>query len=266
MDSNYNNINFKNSINNTNNNISSNNIFGQNFDKNGKNIYQNNSISSPANDHSNNAQNRNENNKYKSENKNVECVRCTESNCDENNPLIKVCNCINIIHFECFKKYLTSKIIVTENSKKTVTAYTIEKFNCDWCLKPYQVRFRIPEFDRIYELIDLNLPKETDYICLESLDYIKDNNNIKKVYIVQLNDEEIKIGRNNYNDIIDEDISVSSDHAVLKYNKNNKSLFLENKNGKYGTLVLVRVNFKVNEEKTYFQIGNTHISMELLTI
>jgi len=106
---------------------------------------------------------------------------------------------------------------VTENSKKTVITYAYSKFNCDICLKPYQSRFSIPEFDRTYELIDLNLPEEKDYICLESLDYIKDNNNIKNVHIIQLNDEEINIGRANYNDIIDEDISVSRDHAVLKY-------------------------------------------------
>jgi len=80
---------------------------------------------------------------------------------------------------------------------------------------------------------------------------------------VQLTDEEINIGRNNYNDIIDFDISVSREHAVLKYDKFNKHLFLENKGGKFGTLVLVRRNIKINEEKTFFQISNTHISMEL---
>ena len=98
------------------------------------------------------------------------------------------------------------------------------------CLKPYHLRFRIPEFDKTYELIDLNLPEETDYFCLESLNYIKDNNNNNKtVQIVQLNDEEINIGRNNFNDIIDNDLSVSREHAVLKYNKDNRTLFLENK-------------------------------------
>ena len=159
--------------------------------------------------------------------------------------------------------YLISKITVTQNLKRTVTTYTCETFNCDICLKPYQLRFRIPEFNKTYELIDLNLPEERDYIYLESLDYIKNNNNIKTVHIVQLIDEEINIGRNNYNDIIDNDISVSRDHAVIKYNKYNQSLFLENKNGKHCTLVLVRGNIKVNKEKTYFQIQNTHISMEL---
>ena len=38
---------------------------------------------------------------------------------------------------------------------------------------------------------------------------------------------------------------------------------MENRNGKYGTLVLVRGNIKIREEKTYFQILNAHISMEL---
>ena len=73
--------------------------------------------------------------------------------------------------------------------------------------------------------------------------------------------EDIFIGRANYKDIIDDDISVSRNHAMIKYNKYNQSLFLENKNGTYGTLVLVWGNIKIRE-KTYFQIGNTYISME----
>ena len=200
-----------------------------------------------------------------SENEYENCWICLDSFSDINNPLICLCNCHDYIHFKCLKKYLTSKLIVTENLKKTVITLTCNKFNCDMCLKPYHLRFRIPEFDKTYELIDLNLPEETDYFCLESLNYIKDNNNIKTVHIVQLNDEEINIGRNDSNDIIDNDSSVSREHAILKYNKDNRTLFLENKNGRYGTLVLVRGNIKVSEEKTFFQILNTHISMELKT-
>ena len=254
-----NNINTKNIINSKNNNISSNNESSQN---NSKNYYQNSSVSLLTNDHSINVQNGNENNNnYDSEND--KCWLCLSSNRDEDNPLICLCNCHNFIHYECLKKYLASKITVTENSKRTATTYTCSKFNCDICFKPYQLRFKIPEIDRIYELIDLNLPKETDYICLESLDFIEDNNNNKIVHIVKLIDKILFIGRANYNDIIVEDTSVSRDHALLKYNENNKSLFLENKNGKYGTLVLVRGNIKIREEKAYFQILNTHISMEL---
>ena len=159
--------------------------------------------------------------------------------------------------------YLNTKIIIYENSKKIVTTYRCEKFNCDKCLKPYPLRFRIPEFNKIYKLIDFILPKETDYICLESLDYFKDKGVIKTLHIVQLIDEEITIGRNKNNDIIDYDSSISSEHAILRYNKNNGNLILEDKNGKSETLVLVRGNIKITEEKTFFQIGDTKISMKL---
>ena len=192
------------------------------------------------------------------------CRICFDSYSDKNNPLIYLCNCHNYIHYECLKEYLKSKIIISENLKKTVTTYRCEKFNCDICDKPYYLRFRIPEFDKTYELIDLTLPEETDYICLESLDYIKDNNNIKTLHIVKLKDQEITIGRQESNDIIDYDISESTDYAVLRYNKSNGNLFLENKSEKFDTLVLVRGNVKITEEKAFFQIGNTKLSLKLI--
>ena len=68
------NINFKNPLNNMDNNISSNKTSSQNNDKNDKNNYQNNLVSSPTNDHSSNTQNGNEDDKYS---------RCSYSNSDE---------------------------------------------------------------------------------------------------------------------------------------------------------------------------------------
>ena len=261
---NENNLDFKNKTISTNNNINNSIITKQSNQNNSKNIINQNTSQKTTKKETSNLQNENGNeNDSHSENEFDKCWLCLISFSSIDNPLICLCDCHNYIHFECLKMYLTSKITVTQNLKRTVTTYTCEKFNCDICLKPYQLRFRIPEIDRTYELIDLNLPEETDYFCMESLDYIKNKNNIKTVHIVQLIDEEINIGRNNYNDIIDTDISVSRDHAVIKYNKNNRNLFLENKDGKYGTLILVRGNIEVKEEKTYFQIGNTKISMEL---
>ena len=197
------------------------------------------------------------------ENEYNKCWLCLNSDSDKNNPLICLCNCHNYIHYECLKEYLKSKKIKSENLKKTVTSFRCEKFNCDICHKPYYLRFRIPEFDKTYELIDLTLPEETDYICLESLDYIKDNNNIKTLHVVKLEGQEITIGSQESNDIIDYDISESTDYAVLRYNKNNGNLFLENKSEKFDILVLVRGNAKITEEKTFFQIGNTKFSMKL---
>ena len=190
------------------------------------------------------------------------CLKCFEFISDEENPLIRLCNCKKYIHYKFLKEKLAEKIEEKENIKSTVKKYIFQKFNCEICLKPYQFRFRIPEFNRIYNLIDLILPKEKDYICLESLDYIKDNNNIKTFYVAKLNDEEITIGRKFYNDIIDNDVSISREHAVLKFKKFNGNLLLENKNGKFGTLVLVRGNIKI-KEKTFFQIGKANFSIEV---
>ena len=123
---------------------------------------------------------------------------------------------------------MRTKLEIHENEKGNVKTYNCNKFNSDVCLSPYPLRFRIAEFNKIYELIDLNMPKELDYVILESLDYMKDNGNIKTVHLIQLNDEEINIGRYNTNDIIDIDISVSRRHAIMKYNKETGKLYLEN--------------------------------------
>ena len=218
-------------------------------------------------DNENENENKNETDgESESENEYNKCWICFGSESNKENPLLCLCNCHNFVHYECLKMQLSSKMKVYENSKKNVTTYECNKFNCDICLKPYHLRFRIPEFDKIYNLIDLTMPEETDYICLESLDYIIEKNNIKTLHIVQLNDEEITIGRKYYNDIINKDLTMSREHAVLKYNKNNGNLILENRNGRLGTLVLVRGNIKIKEEKTYFQIRNTYISMEVKNI
>ena len=111
--------------------------------------------------------------------------------------------------------------------------------------------------------MDINVPSELDYIILESLDYIKLNKNLKIVHIVQLTKDIINIGRAKDNDIIDFDISVSRNHAYLNFNKETGKLILRNKNGKFGTLVLVKGNIKMKESIINFQVGNTCISSYL---
>ena len=197
------------------------------------------------------------------DNDDVRCRICYDINSTKENPLIRLCKCKDYIHFECLKFYLSKKYKILENQKHTVITYNCNKFNCEVCLSPYPIRFRIPEFNKIYELIDINLPQELDYIVLESLDYIKDKNNIKTVHIVMLEDEEINIGRMDTNDIIDNDISVSRYHAQLKYDKENGNLILRNLSEKFGTLVLIRGNIKINENKINFQIGNCFVSANL---
>ena len=130
-------------------------------------------------------------------------------------------------------------------------------------MTPYPTRFRIKELNRIYELIDLNLPEEFDYMILESLDYIKDKDNIKKIHVIKLVDEEINIGRNKLNDIIEDNLTVSRNHAVLRYNKNQGEVILENNSNTYGTLVLVKGNIKMMDKVINLQMGNSVISARI---
>ena len=198
------------------------------------------------------------------ENEIEKCRICFETKSTKENPKIRLCSCHDFVHFECLKAYLNRKTEAQENTKKKIITYTCKNFNCEVCYKPYPLRFRIPEYDRIYELIDLNKPSELDYIILESLDFIKDNiNNLKIIHVVTLNEDEIKIGRNELNDIIDPDISVSRKHAILKFNKKTGKLNLENLSEKYGTLILIKGNIKMKEKKIHIQVGKSYIQAHL---
>lgn len=195
---------------------------------------------------------------------NEKCRICFDIKSTKENPKLCICACKDYIHFECLKKYLTTKIEIHENDKFTVKTYVCQRFNCEVCLTPYPLRFRIKEYNKIYQLIDYNLPSELDYIVLESLDYIKEHMNLKIVHVVQLVDEKISIGRNFINDIIDTDISVSRNHAVLKYNKENGKLIVENRSEKFGTLILIKGNIKMKEKKIGFQVGKTYITANII--
>ena len=191
---------------------------------------------------------------------NEKCRICFDIQSTKENPKLRLCSCKDCIHFECLKRYINTKIEIQENLKGTVKTYICQKFNCDVCLEPYPLRFKILEYNKIYTLIDYNIGPEINHIVLESLDYIKDGTNLKIVHVVQLIDDKIYIGRSTENDILDFDISVSRKHAVLKYNRENGNLTIENRSEKFGTLVLIKGNIKIKEKKICFQVGNSFIT------
>jgi hypothetical protein len=204
-----------------------------------------------------------ENKDYEKEDE--QCWICLgTSAADIDNPLINICKCKNkFVHYSCLKQYLQKKTRKNKNSKHTVCTYCCNKFNCDMCLTPYPTRFKISEFNKEYELIDLNLPEESDYMILESLDYIKEKDNLKKIHVIQLTEDKIYIGRNGINDVIDEDLTVSRNHAILKYNKDKGKVVLENISETYGTLVLIKGNIKMKDKNLNLQIGNSFITVNL---
>ena len=115
---------------------------------------------------------------------------------------------------------------------------------------------------RDYYLIDgLELPENLNYIILESLIYVKEKKNKKNVFVIRLTENEYTFGRNDKNDMVDDDISISRFHAVLKFDQESGDITLVNKS-KFGILVLIKNNLPlINDEKIYFQIGRSYITV-----
>jgi hypothetical protein len=192
------------------------------------------------------------------------CKICySEDNEKEVNPLVHLCNCnggLRFSHFECIKKWMETKLQQKENDKKTVKSYNIKSFNCEICKTPYPFKFKLNGIEKPFELIDLQKPSpDTDYIILESLNQMKENCNIKSIHVIQLNDEELTIGRGHESDVRINDISVSRNHAKLKYNKEDGTILLRDLKSKFGTLILIKKPLLIKEKKIHLQIGRTYI-------
>ena len=124
--------------------------------------------------------------------------------------------------------------------------------------------FKISEINKVYNLIDLQLPTNINYFVLESLDNIRNNGNLKAIHIIKLTGENINFGRNEDNDIIDFHPSVSRKHAVFKYNTNNGEIYIENQSEAFDTAVLVKNSISINKEKIDLEIGRTIVTANLI--
>ena len=196
------------------------------------------------------------------------CKICySEENDREKNPLVHLCNCnggLRFSHFMCIKKWMETKLQIKENNKRTVKSYNIKSFNCEICKTPYPFKFKLSGIEKPFELIDLKKPLGCDYIILESLNQMKDNCNIKSIHVIELNDNDLIIGRGHESDIRINDISVSRNHAKLKYDKEKGTILIRDLKSKFGTLVLIKKPLKIKEKKIHIQIGRTYIEAWLI--
>ena len=85
-------------------------------------------------------------------------------------------------------------------------------------------------------------------------------------YFLSLLKEYIFIGRDNENDLMEIESSISRKHAILKYNKENGNILIENRSSKYGTLVLIRKPIQILERSINIQVGRTIIEASLMKI
>ena len=224
----------------------------ENKDENNINVFQNNNL---ENDEITNINNF--------------CIKCENCCLTEDDLKLKLCKCPYYVHYNCFKKFLEEKLIKIKNNESTVISYILEKFNCGECGKPYPLRFQIKYDDDKNASIkysfydDIKLPDDTNYMILESLSCTDEKyNNKKYIYVLKLTDDDLTIGSNDKNDIIDADKSISEFHTVIKFNKETGNITLVNESN-FGTSVLVKNNIKlIDDKKIYFQVENAFIIAE----
>ena len=195
------------------------------------------------------------------------CEYCTDQRSNETddgeNPLISFCKC-QPKHFKCLKRRLKDfmEIVNEEDKKVDVESMVFKNFECNNCGMQYPVKFKLEGIDKIFYLVDINEPTDCDFMILESIDYKQYEQYYKSIHIIKFLKETITIGRESYNDVVDKDISISRNHALLKL-KNDK-IYIENVSKKFGTQVLVRKPIQVLDKTIYLQNGRTYIEARLI--
>jgi len=138
-----------------------------------------------------------------------------------------------------------------------------KKLNCEVC------KISLPDLveikDQRMELIPISRTN-TPYILLERVFYdkTKEGGDVSKMMIllsISGDNNQIKLGRGHECDLRENDISVSRLHAYIKYQGD--QFYMVDNNSKFGTLILLRKNYKIEKKKIALQIGRTVITFSL---
>ena len=187
-----------------------------------------------------------------------------------------LCNCKNeLIHFPCLKKYI--KIEKSENGKNTIKRYFTNNAYCKKCYTAFPIKFQLKGKNIFFDTIHIEKPTDSNYIILESLghkyEYENKNENgneekkigyNKLVYVIKLDEDIIKIGKNEKNDIVINDPSVGDEHAKIFFDKKNKKILLKNLSKDNNTFVLIKKDLEVNEKINKIKVRNIIVEANLI--
>ena len=181
---------------------------------------------------------------------------------DFDNPLVQPCKCsgsLKYIHLNCLKHWLRTKSFDKIESNYYLEIFLIKKVKCEICQSDFSDF--IQHSKKLFEILDLESVFE-NYFELESLTYDKNNN--RCIYVINLDyNIKLNLGRGHESHIMINDGSVSRLHCIFTIE--NKNIFLEDNNSKFGTLILVQTpTLKLIENlPLYIQIGRTFLECKL---
>jgi hypothetical protein len=188
----------------------------------------------------------------------IYCRLCYQEESTILDPLLCPCKCkgsMRYIHYSCLKKSIMQKIQI--RNEKYFDIYFFKSYNCEICLETYPKYIKYKSY--IYNLVEVDLSKYTDYIQASIIYYTDNNNNgnndkDKKQlsylgYIIFNIEEknEMKVGRNQSNEIVLKDISISRFHCVLK--RENNLLKIKDSKSKFGTLSYIKNTKQIEREQ-----------------
>ena len=178
------------------------------------------------------------------------------------NPLVQPCQCsgtLKYIHLNCLKQWLNTKSCIKMESNERFMIFMVKKIESEIC------KAKFPDFvkhkERLYEVLDLSIDFAS-YCFLEILTFEKDGK--RYIYIINLEkNTKLKLGRGHEANLTLNDISVSRVHCIL--NIENKKIFLEDNNSKFGTLCLVQnpVIKLIEDLPLQIQIGRTFLDCRI---
>jgi len=122
------------------------------------------------------------------------CRICLMFTNDDQNPMISICKCKGsngLIHLNCLNIWLKHKLTIREMSKKAGITYTVKAYNCEICKEPYPISIKYCETS--HNLLTYAVPEGQNFVILESLNSIKENQYPLSVHILLFTDNEYYI-------------------------------------------------------------------------
>ena len=190
------------------------------------------------------------------------CRICYQEEEKSDDPLIQPCLCsgsLKYIHLKCLKQWIGTRNCIKIENNEYCNIFLIKEVDCELC------KSKLPDYirhkNKLYKIIEFHTNFK-NYLSFENLTLDKQKN--KFIYVINLNkDKKLKVGRGHESNILLSDISVSRVHCLL--NVENDSIYLEDNNSKYGTLVLIQTP-KINLAENIFlnlQIGRSFINCKV---
>lgn len=128
-------------------------------------------------------------------------------------------------------------------------SYVWKQFECEICKKPYPYVFK--SNGNRFRLVDVDIPKEKNFLWLESLTFEKNSSRMVHVIMPDKDHSSFKMGRGHESELRVSDISVSRCHALVKYDaEDTQQYFLEDNLSKFGTLVLSNHPIELEVDQT----------------